>query len=128
VAGVLKPANDIYEKIPEISAETAPAHLDHPYATPAETIQNKSPKSKDVGHSPPASRLQHHYQDLDDFTSVLNKQLYQSLDRSGVVNVHPKHSSVAPRKYETLTLGRKAKNSEYQKLHLYANVEVKGNK
>lgn len=126
----LKPVNAIYERIPDSNESPSPKET-HPYAIPLEGKSDQSPEarhSKEPRDSPQVSRLQHHYQDLDDFTLELNQQEYHSLHRSEAAsNPHPKHGRVGtPWKYETLTLAKKDKPSEYQKLHVYSNVkEVK---
>jgi hypothetical protein len=108
-SSILKSQNEDYERISEKSASSSVIE-----STTAEVNQTENQLSQN----------QHHYQELNDDTLIPNKQVYQSLERTGDVVAQAK-PHVAQREYETLILVDKSQSSEYQKLHIYANIEDK---
>jgi hypothetical protein len=84
-SSILKSQNEDYERISEKSASSSVIEI-----TTAEVNQTEN-------H---LSQTQHHYQEINDDTLLSNKQVYQSLERTGNV-VAQATLPVAQREYET---------------------------
>jgi transcription termination factor Rho len=121
-SSIFKSQNEDYEQISEKSASSSVIK-----STAAEVNQtgDRLALDHDIDFMiAELSQNQHHYQELNDDTLIPNKQVYQSLERTGDIVAQSK-PPVAQRKYETLILVDKPQSCEYQKLHRYANIEDK---
>ncbi|XP_031560211.1 uncharacterized protein LOC116296341 [Actinia tenebrosa] len=98
-----------------------------------ERISEKSESSFDAGNAEQGtstsdvqhSQNHHNYQELNIDALLSNMQGYQALNRTIGDSARGVELPLYIRKYEALNFVHNPQSSEYQKLHLYANIDGK---